>query len=375
MLGLYIHIPFCNQVCPYCDFYKMVASNKLKKEVINALLEEMKLKNLDNYTFDTVYIGGGTPSSLDLELLELLLFELSKYINLKNLKEFTIEVNPTDITLNLINLLIKYHISRVSIGVQTFNSVLQKIIKREFSYDDLQEKILLLRENGINNINLDLMYSIPGNVNQLESTKNDLKLAISLNPTHLSIYSLILEEHTIFDYLYKKGKLQLVSEDTEASLYEIICKTLKENNFIHYETSNFAINGYQSLHNLIYWNCNEYIAIGPSASSYLNNHRFTTTNNLKDYLKSISDGKIILLEDNYIDEKEQIKEEIILGLRKTKGISKDNFYKKYKLNIKDIFYKIDDLIDQGLLEEDDNFLFIPEKHFYISNYIINKILK
>lgn len=375
MLGLYVHIPFCNQICPYCDFYKMVASNNLKKEVINALLEEMKLKNLGNYTFDTLYIGGGTPTSLDINLLELLLSGLNKYIKFTKLKEFTIEANPSDITIELIDLLKKYQISRISIGVQTFNSHLQKIIKREFDFEEFKRRVELLKNSGITNINFDLMYSIPSNDKHIEIIEEDFRLALSLKPTHLSVYSLILEKHTIFDYLYQKGKLQLVDEELEASLYELICKTLKKNNFIHYETSNFALKGYQSLHNLIYWNCDEYIAIGPSGSSYLNNYRFTTINNLKEYLKGIKEGKVLLLENNYIDEKERMHEEIILGLRKTKGISKNNFYQKYNLNIKDIFSEIDNLIDQHLLEEDEEFIFIPEKHFYISNYIINKILK
>ena len=178
MLGLYIHIPFCNQICPYCDFYKMVASDKTKESLINALLQEMKLKNIDKYTFNSVYIGGGSPSCLNINLLNKIFSELNKSIDLKNLDEFTIELNPNDITNELINLLKKYHISRVSIGVQTFNEKLQNIINRPFDKNILNDKILKLKEAGINNINLDMIYAIPSRtINEFEK---DLDDAISI---------------------------------------------------------------------------------------------------------------------------------------------------------------------------------------------------
>lgn len=372
MLGLYIHIPFCNQICPYCDFYKMVASDKTKESLINALLQEMKLKNIDKYTFNSVYIGGGSPSCLNINLLNKLFFELNKYINLNNLEEFTIELNPNDITEELIALLKKYHISRVSIGVQTFNKKLQKIINRPFDKNILNYKIKKLRESGINNINLDMIYAIPSQtINEFEK---DLDDAISLNPNHLSVYSLILEEHTIFYHLYTKGKLQLTDEETESQMYKLLCDKLKKNNFIHYETSNFSLKGYQSKHNLIYWNCDEYIAIGPAASSYFNNYRITNVNNMQEYIDYVNTNNENYLEKIFISKEEAMSEYVMLGLRLTSGLSKSKFYKKFNINIKDQFKEINKLLDEKLLIENDDFIFIPEDLFYISNYIITKII-
>lgn len=372
MLGLYIHIPFCSSICPYCDFYKMVASKKTKEEYIDALLTEMIIKKLNNYKIDTLYIGGGTPTSLSMDLLERLFNGLNKYINLKTLKEFTIEVNPNDLTMELIDLLKKYHLTRISIGVQTFNSRLQKIINRPFNLIELKKKINLLKNNGLSNINLDLIYSIP--TESLQEFDNDLDIAISLDVPHLSVYSLILEEHTIFYHQYLKGNLKLNSDDLEAKMYNHLCNKLKKHNFIHYETSNFSKKSYQSLHNLIYWNCDEYLALGTSSASYHNSVRSTTTKNIKKYLEGIRNNSVILEEQEFISKDESKKEFVILGLRKIKGISKRGFALRYDENLKDAFLPIQSLIEEGLLKENKDYIYIPRKYFYISNHIIVKIL-
>lgn len=372
MLGLYIHIPFCKSICPYCDFYKMVVSDKIKMDYIQALIKEIKLKKLNQYDFDTIYIGGGTPSCLPISLLETLLTYLNRNINLSTLKEFTIEVNPNDINESLIDLLKNYHITRISIGIQTFNSRLQKIINRCFDKTELIKKIALIKKKGIKNINLDLMYSIP--TQSLTEFDDDLNQAIALDVTHLSVYSLILEEHTSFYHLYQKGQLTLNDDDTEAKMYQHLCQKLKKNQFIHYETSNFAKKGYHSLHNLIYWNCEEYLAIGAASASYFNNIRATTTNNLNEYLKGINHHQIILTQEELIDKTTSEEEFIMLGLRKTTGISKNEFALRFDEKLKDRFLSIQTLINDGLLIEKDDYIFIPEKYFYISNHIIVKIL-
>ena len=372
MLGLYIHIPFCNQICPYCDFYKMVASNKTKELLIDALLEEMKSKNINKYSINSLYIGGGSPSCLDINLLEKIFKYLKININLEKLDEFTIELNPNDITEELINLLVKYNISRVSIGVQTFNKRLQNIINRPFDKKILNEKLNKLRNKGINNINLDLIYAIPSE--NIEEFEKDLEDAISLKPTHLSVYSLILEEHTIFYHLYSKGKLKLVDEETESKMYNLLCNKLKNNKYNHYETSNFSLNGYESKHNLIYWNCDEYIGIGPAASSYFNNYRITNINNLQDYINHVKENNDIYLEKTLISKEEAMNEFIMLGLRITSGVSKKEFKKRFNIDIKEKFSQINNLLNEKLLIENEDFIYIPEDYFYISNYIITKII-
>ena len=196
MLGLYIHIPFCHSICPYCDFCKSVSNENRQKEYVKALCTELKIKNINNYSFNTVYIGGGTPSSISLKLLETLLESLTKTIDVNKLIEFTIEVNPQDINEELVKILSKYHITRVSIGVQTFVPKLQKLINRFITEEELNKKINLLNNYQINNINVDLMYAIPSQT--LEDVDIDLSIVTKLNITHISYYSLILEEHTIF---------------------------------------------------------------------------------------------------------------------------------------------------------------------------------
>ena len=372
MLGLYVHIPFCNKICPYCDFYKLVASDNLKKKFVNALSQEMKIKNLDKYFFDSLYIGGGSPSCLKLDLLEELFSNLSHFIDLKNLKEFTIEVNPSDITEEMVILLSKYHITRVSIGIETFSPKLQKLINRFISYKELERKIHILHKYHIENINIDLMYALPSET--FEDLDNDLKLITQLKPTHISAYSLILEERTIFYHLYVNNKLTLIDDKMESRMYHHVCNFLTKNGYFHYETSNFAKKGYESIHNLIYWNCEEYIAIGPSASSYLNSYRFKNIDNLNKYLEGINNNKLITSENDYITFEEKMKEEIILGLRKCNGISKSNFLKKYSIELFDAFPKIKNLIIEGLLKEKNDKFYIPQKYFYIGNYIILKIL-
>ena len=250
MLGLYVHIPFCNKICPYCDFYKLVASDNLKKKFVNALSQEMKIKNLDKYFFDSLYIGGGSPSCLKLDLLEELFSNLSHFIDLKNLKEFTIEVNPSDITEEMVILLSKYHITRVSIGIETFSPKLQKLINRFISYKELERKIHILHKYHIENINIDLMYALPSET--FEDLDNDLKLITQLKPTHISAYSLILEERTIFYHLYVNNKLTLIDDKMESRMYHHVCNFLTKNGYFHYETSNFAKKGYESIHNRIY---------------------------------------------------------------------------------------------------------------------------
>lgn len=372
MLGLYIHIPFCNQICPYCDFCKRVSQSSYQTQYIDALLAEMKIKKLDQYAFDTVYIGGGTPSSLSLENLDRLFLGIEKSIPLSHCQEVTIEVNPEDITEELASLLARHHISRVSIGIQTFVPHLQQVIKRFTTRDDIHKKITLFHRVGINNINIDLMYAIPGET--LDDVIDDLTCAVSLPIQHISYYSLILEEHTLFYHLYQKQKLTLVDEELEEKMYYTIIDTLQKHQFHHYETSNFSKIGYESKHNLIYWNCESYHAIGTSSSSYINHHRSTNTRDLLSYLSYMQKGEIALDEDEEINEYEAMKEEVILGLRKIQGIDILAFQAKFQKSIIEVFPQIPFLIEEGLLEKKQNYIAIPYRYLYITNHILLKII-
>ncbi len=372
MLGLYIHIPFCKKICSYCDFCKMVSSKNVRNNYLNALYEEMKLKKINNYQFDTLYIGGGTPSSLTIDELAYLFSSIEEYVDLKNLKEFTIECNPEDITDEFCKLIKKKYITRISIGIQTFNEDLQNIINRNFDFNSLKEKILLLRSHSFDNINIDMIYALPNQTKEM--LDEDLNMLLQLDINHISYYSLILEKHTVLHHLLEKNKISLSSEKLENLMYHHICHILEKNGFKRYEISNFAKKGYQSLHNLIYWNCEEYIGLGLNSSSYYHNIRSTTTYQMKEYLQSVNNGEIALAEKNTLSKKDKMEEEVILGLRKKAGIDKKRFYNKYHLNIEDYFTNIPNLKKDGLLIEKNNHLSIPQKYVYITNHIILKII-
>ena len=216
------------------------------------------------------------------------------------------------------------------------------------------------------------MYAIPSQT--LEDVDIDLSIVTKLNITHISYYSLILEEHTIFYHLVKQNKLKLISEDLEAKMYHHICNILRKNKFNRYETSNFAKKGYRSIHNLIYWNCDEYLSLGASGSSYYNHCRFTTTNNINKYIQGINNHKVELDETINLSMQEEKNETIILGLRKKQGIDINRFKQKFGISIFDAYPNINYLIEEGSLKLNYNHVYIPDKYVYITNHIILKII-
>lgn len=366
-LGLYIHIPFCRKICPYCDFFKMVASSDYQDKYIDYLIKDL---NRIDATLDTVYIGGGTPSSLSINNLDRLLNAIAKKIN--SVKEFTIELNPEDIDYDLIKVLRKYPVNRISIGIQTFNNKFQKLLNRFSEFDDILEKMNLLRLAGFTNINVDLMYGFDSQT--IDELREDINKMCLLRPTHISTYSLILEEKTIFYHEYLKGNLSLIDEDLESAMYYEIIKYLTKYGFEHYEISNFAEKGCESKHNLLYWQNKEYLAVGAGASGYYNNYRYKITTKINDYYMGIDNNKMSLVENEYIDLDTKMSEEIMLGLRTIKGVCLNSFYEKYQQDLLEVFPSCLELIKQGFLEITDNYLRITKNNYYISNAIIGKII-
>lgn len=374
MLGLYIHIPFCRHICHYCDFYKMVASDSFKSKYVKLLLEEMKIKKLSNYQFDTLYIGGGTPSALNLDDLKILFNYLDKNINLASLSEFTIEVNPEDINLDLLQLFKTYHVTRISMGIQSFKKEIIDFLGRNtyFDFNNIKTKVELIKSVGINNINCDLIYAVPNET--LDDVISDVNQLLDLDITHVSTYSLILEDHTILNKWYQDKIFELTNDELDASMYEKICDKLKNHNFKHYETSNFSIEGYESKHNLIYWNNEEYIGIGAGAATHLNHERYTNIRNIEKYYDGVRNNKLELEDYEIQTLDDEMNDEVMLGLRKMEGISKTSFLKKYKIDLLVKFPIIIELIREGLLEETNGYIRIPSRYSYIANYIIIKII-
>ena len=359
MKGLYIHIPFCKHICSYCDFPKKIAYNEEQiTNYLNKLIKE--INGLNTNLFDTIYIGGGTPNSLNNNNLELLLKTIKNKFN--KYKEYTIECNPELINKEQVLLFKKYGINRVSLGVETFNDKGLKLLNRHHSEKDVINSVKLLKENDINNINIDLIY---GYFNEtIEDLKYDLEMIHKLNITHVSCYTLILEKNTL---LYKLHQEKELNEDLIADMMDYTYKYLAKIGFNHYEISNFSKVGYESLHNLKYWNKEDYIGLGMGATSCINNKRITNSYFINNYLKDIDKSVEIL---DLIDLK---KEFIIMGLRKIKGILKEDYYNKFNSKINDDFnYK--KLIDLKLLEEDDKSLKLTYRGLFLANIVFEEFI-
>lgn len=353
--AVYIHIPFCNTICNYCDFCKMFYNEKIVDNYLIALEKEIK-KIYNGDVIKTIYIGGGTPSSLTTKQLEKL-FNIVKLFNLSSKYEYTIEVNVNDITIEKLKLFKKNKINRISIGIETINNKFANFLNREINKKKFTEKINIVKKY-FKNINIDLMYAFPNE--KIEDLEKDLQFIEAINVPHISIYSLIIEEHTKI-YI---DKVRPINDELEEKMYYKIISYLKKIGYTHYEISNFAKKGYFSKHNLTYWNNLEYYGFGLGASGYINNFRYTNTKSINNYLK----GKYIY-EKQLITKKISMENEMILGLRKIAGINKRLFFQKYNFNIEQIF-DIINLLKNKLLIDDGKNLYIPEEKLYISNYIL-----
>ena len=358
-MSIYIHIPFCNSICTYCDFCKIFYNKKYINDYLNNLEQEIKVRYKSEIV-NTIFIGGGTPSSLDdNELIRLMniirIFKLSKEY------EFTIECNVESITENKLKILKDNGVNRISIGVESFDKNIIKLLGRNHTKIDVYNKIKLVKKY-FDNINIDLIYAAYDNMDIL---KNDLECFLELGISHISTYSLMIEDNTIL----KINGMKNISEDIDYDMYKYIEDTLEKNNYIHYEISNYAKNGYQSKHNLVYWNNEEYYGFGLSSTSYINNERITNTKNLRKYLNGeYLDTSV------YEDKDIRMENEIMLGLRKLDGIDLDRFKDKFNVSLEDI-YNIDNLISEGYLVKEDNYIKINKKYMYISNEIIVRILE
>jgi len=356
----YIHIPFCNSICSYCDFCKVVYNS----DWVNSYLEKLE-EEIDNYymgeEIETLYIGGGTPSSLSILELEELFKVLNKFNKSANM-EFTFECNLTDLKEDKLQFLYNNGVNRLSIGIESFNPDKLKFMNREADFKDAKKKIELARKIGFKNINLDLMYAIPNE--SIKTVQKDLSLLLKLKPEHISTYSLIIEKNTLVGL----NKIKPIEEERDAKMYEAICKALRKAGFKHYEVSNFAKPGYESKHNLAYWNNLEYYGFGCGASGYVAAVRYENTKSLTEYLKGnfVSSKALMSKVDN-------MENELILGFRKLEGINLEKFFDKFEENMQNIF-PIKPLIKSGDLIYKDGYVYINPKKLYVMNEILIKLI-
>ncbi len=359
--AVYIHIPFCNYICAYCDFCKVFYNKEYVSKYLDALEKEIKV-NYKGQVITSLYIGGGTPSSLSIDELKKL-FNIISVFNLSKDCEITMEANADSLSLDKIKLLKDFGVNRVSLGVETINENLQDILERRTSKDVVIKCINNLKNIGITNINVDLIYAIEGET--LNDLKKDIDFLLSLDVTHISTYSLIIEDNTKL----KINGIKNVDKSIDREMYDMISSILKNNNYIHYEISNFSKEGYLSKHNLKYWYNLEYYGFGVGASSYIDNIRYSNTRSITNYIggKNIIDKDIVTIKD-------KIFYEIMLGFRTDMGINKNNFKNKYNINIEEIFnYKL--LVKNNILEETSNYLKVREEYFYVLDEVILKFLE
>lgn len=352
----YIHIPFCEEICSYCAFCKQYYN----KEKVDKYLENLEKEIDSRYKGEelkTIYIGGGTPSVLSVLQLKKL-FNILKKFKFANQYEFTIEVNPENITQEKLLLMHANGVNRLSMGIETTNNHLLKYLKRQYNYETVVEKIILMKKMGFDNINVDLMYAI--NNETINDLKKDLINFLKLDVKHISCYSLMIEPNTLLAI----NKERYIDEDLDYSMYNEICQVLKNNGYNHYEVSNFAKEGYESQHNLVYWHNEEYYGFGLGASGYLENIRYDNTRSMNNYLN----GKY-LLNKEILNLKEKIVYELILGFRLIKGINKKEFYEKYHCNLID-WPNIKELIEKKDLVDNGEYICVNYDKIYVENSIL-----
>ncbi len=354
-LSAYVHIPFCKHICSYCDFCKMFYDETMVNAYLEALDKEIQ-ERYDGEVLKTVYVGGGTPSILKGYQLDKL-FNILKKLKRNGEYEFTFECNVSDIDEELLNILKNNGVNRLSIGVETINEKFYKFLNRYNDKEEVMTRITLAKKY-FDNINIDLMYAFPGEA--IADLDTDLSFFKDLDVPHISIYSLIIEKNT---KLYIDN-VQPIDEELDAAMYYHIIKYLKALGYDHYEISNFAKKGYESRHNLTYWNNEEYYGFGLSSGGYVSKKRYTNTRSLNNYLK----GKYIL-EEEVMDVQTDMENEMILGLRKMKGINKDTFFRKFNSHVEDNF-DIMELVKKNLLIDDNGYIYIKEDKLYLSNQIL-----
>ena len=354
--SVYIHIPFCEHICAYCDFCKQYYNDDLASKYLEILKKEVEEKYQDE-KIETIYIGGGTPSSLSILNLKKLL-EIINLFHLNNDYEMTMEVNSENITKEKLLLMKDHGVNRLSIGLESSHGKFLKYLNRHHTYQDVEKSISLMKEIGFKNINVDLIYGLPEE--NMEDLLMDLDRLMELDITHISTYSLMINKHTILGI----NKVKEIDEDLDYEMYITICNYLKEKGFEHYEISNFSKEGCESRHNLTYWLNNHYYGFGLGSSGYLDNIRYDNTKSMANYLK----GKYLLNKET-LDKKEEISYALILGFRLVNGLNKKDFYQRYNVNINDL-YNVRDLINKGYLIDNGSNIFVSYDKIYIENQIL-----
>ncbi|TDM13095.1 radical SAM family heme chaperone HemW [Macrococcus lamae] len=369
MTSLYIHIPFCNRICTYCDFNKFLIKNQPVDEYIDCLIKE--LSGIEETVFTTLFIGGGTPTALSVSQLDKLLSYIAGRFTISD--EFSMEANPDELTIDKIAVMKHYGVNRLSLGVQTFDNKLLKLLGRTHQQSDIKQAVDAAKDLGIESVSIDLMYHLP--TQTLEQVKIDIEKALSLDIDHISCYSLILEPKTQFYNQYRKGMLQLPDETLAAEMYEYIMSRLAQSDFSQYEISNFAKPDHESRHNKVYWQNSEYYGAGAGSHGYINGIRYYNIVPVPHYIKSMQTTGQAVKEEHHVTCEESMEEFMFLGLRMNSGISKVEFEERYGAALDEVFKNVlEELLDRHLIIEENNMISLTSTGRMIGNYVFEKFL-
>ncbi|MFP7275087.1 radical SAM family heme chaperone HemW [Bacillus paralicheniformis] len=376
MKAAYIHIPFCEHICHYCDFNKFFIQSQPVDEYLRSLEKEManSMEAAGHPELKTIFIGGGTPTSLSEAQLERLLDSIHRVLKpSESLAEFAVEANPDDLSAEKLEVLKAAGVDRLSFGVQTFEDELLKKIGRVHEQKDVLVSFERARNAGFDNISLDLMFGLPGQT--IGHFASSLDTALALGAEHYSVYSLIVEPKTVFYNLMKKGRLHLPPQDQEAEMYELVMRKMEEAGIGQYEISNYAKKGYESKHNLTYWNNEEYFGLGAGAHGYINGKRTVNAGPVKHYIDLIEQSGFPYKEKHRVTKNEQIEEEMFLGLRKTAGVDKEHFFQKYGRTVDDLFPKVlRSLEETGLIVNTSKNVFLTHNGKLLGNEVFQAFL-
>lgn len=372
-LGIYIHIPFCKQKCYYCDFISFANKQEKQQEYINAVKSEIDIYQFEKYNVTTIYIGGGTPSYIEskyiVELIEKLKNKLKNNITKFEEIEITIEVNPGTVTKEKLQDFKSCGINRLSIGLQTTNNNLLKQIGRIHTYEEFMDTYNWAKQVGFENINVDLMLGLPNQT--IKDLKDSLEKVMKLGATHISVYSLIVEEGTVISKLLDEEKIQLPSEETEREMYWYVKNTLELNGYKHYEISNFAKENKYSKHNVNCWKQEEYIGLGVAAHSYLNGTRFSNDNNIEVYMQEVKNKDI----EEVQSLKDKQNEFMLLGLRMLDGVDIAMFKQKFGQNPIYLYRdSLSELVEEGLVVVDLNHIRLTNKGLDLANLVFGEFV-
>lgn len=374
--ALYVHIPFCEHICHYCDFNKVFLHGQPVEQYLTALEDEMEraLQNRDVPIIDSIYIGGGTPTALSVEQLNRLLTSVRRsFPRISEQVEWTVEVNPGGDLRDKLQVMFDNGVNRLSIGAQTFDETLLHKIGRTHNQTDVIETVEQAKHIGFTNLSVDLMFGLPGQT--MDMFKQTLESAWKLSVEHFSAYSLKVEEKTVFFNMQRKGKLQLPPEEEEVNMYKLLIEQMNEHQYFPYEISNFAKKGFESRHNLTYWNNDEYFGFGAGAHGYVDGVRYANVGPVTKYIQLIHNKKQPIIESHSISLREAMEEFMFMGLRKRKGVEKNLFFKRYGQSIADVYgEKIKTLKEKGWLEETEDCIRLTETGLFLSNEVFEQFL-